>query len=369
MNAHIKIHKGSLLIVDDLMDNIKLLMHFLAEEGFKVLIARDGEQGIRTAQYAKPDLILLDVMMPGMDGFEACRHLKNEEETKDIPIIFMSALTDTIDKVKGFQSGAADYITKPFQHDEVLARVNTHLNIVRLQQQLQKRNMELQAFATTVAHDLKNPLSGIIGLIDILDDKFTEDCLIDADSVENLQMVSQSARQMLDLISALLLLAGVSSASEVILLPLDMPEIIKTVVHRIEHTRKEFQGVIEYPADLPLAVGYAPWVEEIWINYLINGLKYGGCPPHLKISACVQSDNYIKFSVKDNGDGLSPEDQKKLFIPFARLNKDTTGHGLGLSIVQQIVEKLNGKAGVESQLGDGCLFYFTLPIFHETDFL
>ncbi|HEY9876156.1 MAG TPA: response regulator, partial [Candidatus Obscuribacterales bacterium] len=115
--------KGIILIVDDIPANLGVLFDFLAYSGFKVLVARDGESAIQKVEYALPDLILLDVLMPRMDGFETCRRLKENESTKDIPIIFMTALTDTVDKVKGLSLGAVDYITKPFQHEEVLARV------------------------------------------------------------------------------------------------------------------------------------------------------------------------------------------------------------------------------------------------------
>jgi len=162
--------KGTILIVDDTPANVSILFDFLAESGYKVLVAQEGKRAIQKAEYAIPDLILLDIMMPGIDGFETCKVLKSTEKTKDIPIIFMTALADTIDKVKGFKLGAADYITKPIQHEEVLARINSQLNFRRLQKQIQlhaieleKRNLELDAFARTVAHDLKNPLNAVIG--------------------------------------------------------------------------------------------------------------------------------------------------------------------------------------------------------------
>lgn len=132
-----------LLIVDDMPANISVLSDFLEEKGFEILIAQNGKRAIKKAEYAHPDLILLDVMMPEMDGFEACQILKSQDSTKDIPIIFMTALTDTVDKVKGFELGAADYITKPIQQDEVLARINAHLNLYKLQRQLKTRTEQL----------------------------------------------------------------------------------------------------------------------------------------------------------------------------------------------------------------------------------
>lgn len=129
--------KGTLLVIDDIPDNIKILLEILTRLHFKVLTAREGQQGIKIAEYVLPDLILLDIMMPEMDGFEVCRQLKSQAATQAIPIIFMTALDDVQSKIKGFECGAADYITKPFQHKEVVARVETHIHLYQLQQQLQ----------------------------------------------------------------------------------------------------------------------------------------------------------------------------------------------------------------------------------------
>ena len=136
--------QDTLLIIDDMPENVMVLLHFLTNKGFTVLVAQDGEEGIETAEYTNPDLILLDVMMPGIDGFEVCDKLKSSDKLKDIPIIFMTALSDTVDKVKGFSLGAADYITKPIQQEEVLARIKTHIKLRKLQLQLQEQNQYLQ---------------------------------------------------------------------------------------------------------------------------------------------------------------------------------------------------------------------------------
>ncbi|HEY9893761.1 MAG TPA: response regulator, partial [Candidatus Sericytochromatia bacterium] len=138
------INKGVIVIVDDKPTNLGVLFDFLTDSGFKVLVAQDGESAIQKVEYAHPDLILLDVMMPGIDGFETCRRLKENESTQDIPVIFMTALSDTAAKVKGFSLGAVDYVTKPVQQEEVKARVTTHLTIRNLQKRLQTQNLHLQ---------------------------------------------------------------------------------------------------------------------------------------------------------------------------------------------------------------------------------
>ena len=372
----------TLLVVDDIPANVSLLLEFLTHAGFKVLVAKEGKAAIKKAEYAHPDLILLDVMMPGMNGFEVCKTLKSNEKTKDIPIIFMTALSDTVDKVNGFSLGAVDYITKPIQHEEVLARVTTHLKLRKLQQQLQqelqfrqeysvkleKQNMELNAFARTVAHDLKNPLSGIIGL----NERLKEMCSNDTGDKESLttylQLIGESGHKMLDIINALLLLARASEQDEVKKQPLDMSRIVAQVIEkRLVYMIRDFQGQIRLPETWPTALGYAPWIEEVWANYLSNGLKYGGRPPYLELGADTPVEGTVRFWVRDNGPGLSKEAQSKLFTPFMRLHQNRAdGHGLGLSIVRQVVEKLGGEVGVESAEGEGSVFYFTLALSEST---
>lgn len=354
--------KDTILIVDDTPDNMLLLHRFLTNSGFRVLIAQDGHSSIETVKYGQPDMILLDVMMPGMDGFQVCRQLKSSKETQHIPIIFMTALTDTIDKVHGFELGAADYITKPFQHEEVLARISSHLKIYKLQQQLTQNNLELDAFAHTVAHDLKTPLSALSGLMELLQNECDPQTLPSPKIFRYLSLADQSTQRMYQIIDALLLLAGVSRTPEVPIAPLDMAKIIEQVQQRLDRVLETHQVQLILPESWPIALGYAPWVEEIWSNYLSNGSKYGGQPPLLTLGATVQADGYIRFWVQDNGEGLSPQQQASLFTPFTRLKKHRQeGHGLGLSIVQRIVERLHGEVGIHSTLGQGSLFYFTLP--------
>ena len=134
----------SILIIDDNPTNLRVAVDYLEDHGFEIMVARNGKMGLKRARYAQPDLILLDVRMPNIDGFETCRRLKANAKTKDIPVIFMTALTSTEDKVKGFAVGAVDYVTKPIQHEEVLARITTHLTIRNLQKQLQQANHELE---------------------------------------------------------------------------------------------------------------------------------------------------------------------------------------------------------------------------------
>ncbi len=367
-------HKGTLLIVDDTPANLKLLFTYLSTYDFTVRFARNGGDALKQVALAKPDLILLDVMMSEIDGFETCRRLKANEETRDIPVIFMSALTDTMDKVKGFEVGAVDYITKPIQQEEMLARITAHLTLRNQQKllkkqqteleqnnlELQQQNEELEAFAHTVAHDLKNPLNAINGYMDFFLEELASD--LDAEGLEVLQKVEQSGWKMVSIIDSLLLLAS-SRRGDVVMEPLNMGEIVSQVQSRLGYMINEYQGDIVIPTQWPIAQGYAPWIEEVWTNYMSNALKYGGIPPRLELGASHDGNSHLRFWVHDNGQGLSHEQQNQLFVPFTRIGQvRVEGHGLGLSIVQRIVEKCGGQVGVESEVDQGSRFYFTLPV-------
>ena len=351
--------QATILIVDDNPTNLSVLFEYLNQANLKVVIAQDGLSAIKRLHHIVPDLILLDVMMPGMDGFDTLRYLKAIDTTKDIPVIFMTALNDTVDEVKGLELGAVDYITKPVQGEIVLARINTHLTIRNLQKSLQEQNAELDAFAHTVAHDLKEPLALMVGYSELMAEAANR--MDTKELISMAEIVNRNGRKMSSIINELLLLSTVRKG-EFQILPLEMADIMTLVQERLTRMIAEYQGGIKLPDSWPVAQGYAPWVEEVWSNYLSNGLKYGGEPPYLECGATPQEDGMIRFWVKDNGPGLTPEAQQTLFTEFTQLDDiRAIGHGLGLSITRRIVEKLDGTVGVESKPGQGSLFYFTLP--------
>lgn len=351
----------TILIVDDSPSNLSVLFDILEQEGFKVLVMTSGKAALAATEHASPDLILLDVMMPGLNGFETCKRLKAKEATRHVPVLFMTALTDVTDEVQGFAVGAVDYIYKPIRVETVLARINTHLSLRKLQQQLEHQNTELNAFAHMVAHDLKNPLGDVMLLAQTILDDF--DTLSETLHKEFLTGIYQRSEKAANIIQELLLLARIRQ-EDVPTETLDMNTLVQTAQERLRRMVDAYQGRIIVQADTwPLAKGYAPWVEEMWVNYLSNGLKYGGSEPHLTLGATAQANDQIQYWVQDQGPGIHPEDHKKLFKPFSRLDAtDREGHGLGLSIVRRIAEKLGGRVGVESTLGEGSRFYFTLPV-------
>lgn len=360
--------RGDILVVDDTPANLRLLTQILTERNYKVRPVPNGTLALAAARAALPDLILLDVNMPDMDGYTVCRELKADERTRDVPVMFISALDDVYDKVRAFSAGGVDYLTKPFQVEEVAARVATHLAVRHLQTalqaanaDLQARNAELDSFARTVAHDLKNSLNTIMGHAELLD---TDLSLIPLEEIRtSARAIARVSRKMNNIIEELMLLAGVRS-QVVTPAPLDMAGIINEAWQRLDALRSERQPQLSMPEHWPTALGYGPWVEEVWVNYLGNAIKYGGTPPRVELGATPLANGQVEFWVRDNGRGLSPDEQTRLFAGFARLDHvRATGHGLGLSIVKQIVEKLGGQVGVSSSgvPGQGSTFRFTLP--------
>jgi signal transduction histidine kinase len=231
-----------------------------------------------------------------------------------------------------------------------------------LQQQaaeLRARNEDLDAFAYTAAHDLQGPLSLIVGYAGVLNESYAT--LSDEELRHMSAAMMRTALKMRTIIEELLLLAGVRKA-EVKVTPLDMSAIVAEAWQRLASLIQQYQAEIILPAAWPVAQGYRPWVEEVWVNYLSNAVKYGGRPPRMELGATAQPDATIRFWVRDNGPGITPENQARLFVPFTRLGQvRATGHGLGLSIVRRIVERLGGQVGVESEVNRGSVFFFTLP--------
>ncbi len=226
--------------------------------------------------------------------------------------------------------------------------------------ELETRNQDLDAFAHTVAHDLKNPLGHMVGYAELLEEDAAE--MQKADLRRYLHTIAQNGRKMSNIIDELLLFASVRKLDDVTLMPLEMADIVSEAQHRLADLIQEYQAEIILPDTWPMAMGHGPWVEEIWVNYLGNAIRYGGQPPRLELGATKQEDGDVRFWVRDNGPGLTPEEQSLLFIPFTRFGQvRAKGHGLGLSIVRRIVKKLGGQYGVESKVNEGSTFSFTLP--------
>lgn len=245
------------------------------------------------------------------------------------------------------------------------ARIAVALDNAQAYEEIERVAEELDAFADTVAHDLKNPLSLITGYISYL--AMVDPGEIGEDDYRDImRRVDSNAHKMSEIIDALLLLAGVRKARAVKVGPLDMESAIGVVQEMLLPLITRTEGELIIPDDWPVAAGYQPWIEHVWANYISNALKYGGQPPRVELGYDVRDDGMVTFWVKDNGPGLTAEQQEQIFIPFTRVSdRKVEGHGLGLSIVQRIVTKLGGTIGVESAVGQGSVFSFTLPVVED----
>jgi len=230
--------------------------------------------------------------------------------------------------------------------------------------ELQTQNQELDAFAHTVSHNLKNPISAILGWTS-LSIKYS-DRMSSFEQIDAIKKIGDISSKANDIINALLLLAGVNRSNLAEYSELNMFNIIDDALSRLEIDITDSGAIlnIQDPKTFPSCVGNRQWIEEVWMNYISNAIKYGGEPPQIEIGAEQLNDKFVRYWIKDNGKGLIPTEQDRLFIPFNRLaeTSNVEGHGLGLSIVERIVEKLGGEVGVTSVVGEGSTFSFTLPI-------
>jgi signal transduction histidine kinase len=292
---------------------------------------------------------------------------KEEERRVEIIVgaknkkIYDIIITPLINQNNKFSGNLAIFhdITLIKKTEEELLEINRQLH-----QEIEKKEKlitDLDAFAHTVAHDIKNPLSAIVSSISLVPEALER---MDREMLNDLAgMIKSSAEKSIHITDELLTLARVG-IQNVPTTPLKMDIIFTEVKIRLFNFIKEKKIVIEKPNSWPLSIGYASWIEEVWYNYLSNAIKYGGNPPKVKVGADEPENGFVRFWIKDNGDGVSPENQILLFNQFTRLNTDSEqGQGLGLSIVKRIIERFGGTVGVESSgnKGEGSLFYFTLP--------
>ncbi|MFL7793120.1 MAG: ATP-binding protein [Anaerolineae bacterium] len=325
-------------------------------EGIASWVAKTGKSA--TVPYAPTDRRF----SPNIDartGYHTTSLLAMPLRVRDTVI----GVLEVVNKRDGDFNDADCSLIETLAASGAIAIDNAHL-VETLRQQtaeLQARNEDLNAFAHTVAHDLKTPLGVIVGYADVLTEELAEVLKDSEDARYYLLSIARNGRKMANIIGELLLLAEIRR-TEVQHVRMDMANVVSEALQRLAFLSEEKGAEIVVPDTWPVAVGYSPWIEEVWVNYLSNGIKYGGQPPHLELGATEQDDGFVRFWVRDQGPGISPEDQTRLFTPFTQLEQvRVTGHGLGLSIVRRIVEKLGGEVSVESEVNKGSTFCFTLP--------
>jgi signal transduction histidine kinase len=373
-----KLKKIPILIVDDKPENLDILIAYLDTRGFTISVALNGKEAIEIAIEFMPDIILLDVMMIGINGFETCNQLKKNKKTENIPVIFMTALSETVDKVRGFEVGGVDYITKPFQQEEVLARINAHLTIRQQQSKLEKRNLELlqlnqekNEFLGIVSHDLKSPLTGILGFAQLL--KHYKADFSEVEVNEFVEGVETNVKQMLDLIENLLDVNRLETGKMTFTLKaIDLGVCVFEALYRyrVEAELKKICLHFELPQGQYLVCADERAVKQILDNIISNALKYSFKEKNIYIGLMVM-DESIRCQVRDEGQGLTDKDKEQLFQKFTRLSAKPTGGehstGLGLSIVKKLVEAMNGRVWAESNGKDqGSTFTVELPSYQQS---
>jgi two-component system sensor histidine kinase/response regulator len=371
---------GTILIVDDMPANLEVVTNHLERQGYRAVVALSGDEGIERAEYVQPDLILLDVMMPGIDGFEICRRLKANERTRAIPVIFMTALADTTDKLAGFAAGAVDYVTKPLNGAEVLARIESHLALYALRRQLaaqnaqlqqeiavraetqaalQRSNTEFEQLAYVASHDMQEPLRKIASYLQLLSQRYQGQ--LDADADEFIGYAVDGAKRMQALINDLLAFSRVGTKAKPIA-PTDCNLIVRTALADLQFAIEDSGARIDVD-DLPMVMGDATQLSQLFRNLLSNAIKFHRDePPVVRVSTERNGASW-RFTVSDNGIGIAAEYFERIFVIFQRLHgrSQYAGTGIGLAICKKIVERHGGQIEVRSIVGQGSTFTFTLP--------
>jgi two-component system sensor histidine kinase/response regulator len=371
----------NILVVDDTPANLHLLVGILAEQGYKVRAAPNGPHALKTAQANPPDLILLDIKMPSMNGYEVCKQLKTGERTRDIPVIFISALNEVVEKVKGFEAGGVDYITKPFQAEEVLARVETHLALKRMRKELEEKNAELHRLNTELArasrhkdeflanmsHELRNPLNVILGMSEALQDGVYGE--LNDRMLNSVHRIEESGHHLLQLITDILDLSKIGAGKlELVIEPVSVKSVCETSLMFIKQSAHKKRIKLVSTGDQNIANFHADELrlKQVLVNLLTNAVKF--TPERGTVGLEVEGNpeqQRISFTVWDTGIGITEEDMERLFQPFEQLESTSSRHhegtGLGLALVSRLVRLHGGSVAVESEVGKGSRFIVSLP--------
>jgi len=386
---------ADILIVDDTPENLKLLVSLLSSNGYKVRPAVSGEIALRSVNANKPDLILLDIRMPNMDGFEVCKRLKENPNSKDIPVIFISAMDDINDKIKAFNVGGIDYVTKPFEQEEVLARINTHVTLSALQKELQSQNEKLKylmkkqkeqedimieqskmaslgELVAGVAHEINTPvglsITGITHLRSIteeLNNKYSNNTMTQTDFQDYLKTnvtlnksIYINLKRTAELVKSFKMVAVDQSndKKDMFFMCEKIDQVLVSLNAKLKNTKID----VEVQCNKKIRVNKDPGaIFQILTNLITNSLMHGfedGDKGKIDINV-YEKDTNIYIVYKDNGNGIKEDVLPKIFNPFFTTNRKLGGVGLGLHIVYNIVNsQLGGLINVKSKIGEGVEF-------------
>lgn len=360
---------ATIMVVDDTPENLDLLRELLQKEGYRVQVFPRGALALKAALTRPPDLILLDIMMPEMNGFEVCERLKADAVLKEIPVLFLSALTETADKLKAFAAGGEDYVTKPFNFDEINARVRTHLELHRQRRELQEAYDRLRELETLrdnlthmIVHDMRSPLMSIGGSYEMI---LMEQDRLSQWQMELLTLGQNSCRELIEMMSSLLDISRMEAGQ----MPLNR---VVSVVRDIAQSAAQSAAVLTRENALTIRISGesasafvdCDIIHRIFGNLLGNAIKFS--PEGGVIDVGIAPvEGGVRVTVTDQGRGIPPEYHRQIFDKFGQVEARKEGQkhssGMGLTFCKLAVEAHGGTIGIESEVGKGSTFWFILP--------
>lgn len=368
-----------ILAVDDTPRNLQLLNAYLTPEGYQIAVASNGKQALKVLEKITPDLILLDIMMPEMDGYQVCDAIKNHPIWKNIPIIFLTAKASEEDILQGFESGGVDYVTKPFRAPELLARIRTQIELKRnrdlmieLNEELRDKNEILETlncekdhFLSIASHDLKNPLGAIAGMAEMM---VLQPQLNNQEVVYYGQLILGASRQMLQIITNLLDLSRLE-LGHIHIYPqrLNLEQVCQEICESFapQAKTKAIKITLSNKSNKNYFYCDKNLFFQIISHLLSNAIKFSPLKSDIFFSINSPDPHFLCFQIQDQGPGISFEEQKKLYQKFVRLSaKPTAGEtsiGLGLALAKQLAECLQGQLICKSEKGQGACFELKLP--------
>lgn len=388
------VSKPLVLVIDDSLVNLAFLGDILEKNHFDIVLANSGERGLAIAKQAHPDIVLLDVVMPGWDGYETCERIKHDPELEKIPVLFLSALGTTENKVRALQAGGVDYISKPFQKEELLARVRTHVELAHLRKNLERevanKTESIQSlfealqlayekaqqasilksqFLRNISHEFRTPMNIVLGMIEMLleETELTEEQRHYADAAMN------AARQLMDiLVNMLNFSQQFNSELKQVITDFEIPDMIDNILRglAVRIKAKDLRMTTDIAPQLQYSLrGNSDYINKILSKLIDNAIKFtaqGEIVIRAQELESREDRRWLHFEVSDTGIGIAPEQQQHLFDTFYQVDSSPTrlyqGIGMGLAVAKMFAEQMGGKIGVESALSKGSTFWFNVPL-------
>jgi two-component system, sensor histidine kinase and response regulator len=363
---HIDTNPGCLLVVDDQESNIQVVGAALGKLGFEILPATGGLQAFQRLAGRLPDLILLDLLMPEMDGFEVCRRIRENAAWAEIPIIFLSSADDKGLIVRALESGGVDYITKPFNHAELVTRVRTHLALKKAHDELRQLAEDRDELLGILTHDLKNHLGGVDMSAQLLRDR--TEAMADPKLRLMAENISQSSGQMLAFVKEFLANASADHGLNLKSEPVNLSDAASRAVQQHQEAAKRKKLVVKLvlpPTNGVRVQADGAALNQVLDNLLSNAIKFSPPGKEIRVAVCAPGTRDVECQVQDEGPGFNEDDKTRMFRRYGRLSARPTGGepstGLGLSIVRKLVLGMRGELACESTPGNGAKFAFRLP--------